>query len=207
MYDQTKKSSHVHNICKFMSLKNDAVVRTLSILEFDFCFHLEYDPEVASYQSQPDGFKYRFNNRLCRYTPDFLVEDGNSEAAFFEVKHSSQILKPDFRARFAEKQRISLSEYGKRLILVTEKQIRLDPVIGNLKLLHRYSGLQTITALQKAVLKFVQKHQQVTLLDVALSLGTSERETLISALSWISNGTLKTNVRNTAFGLDSVVWS
>ncbi|MBD1388384.1 MULTISPECIES: TnsA endonuclease N-terminal domain-containing protein [Echinimonadaceae] len=207
MYDQTKKSSHVHNICKFMSLKNDAVVRTQSLLEFDFCFHLEYNSDIARYHSQPFGFQYRFNNRLCRYTPDFLVESRNSEAAFFEVKHSSQILKPDFRARFAEKQRISLGEHGKRLILVTEKQIRLDPVIGNLKLLHRYSGLQTITEVQKAILKFVRKHQRVTLLDVALSLGTSESETLISALSWISNGTLKTNIRNTAFGLDSVVWS
>ncbi|MBF4436914.1 endonuclease, partial [Vibrio anguillarum] len=55
MFDQTKKSSHVHNICKFMSLKNDAVVRTLSILEFDFCFHLEYNPNIKSFTSQPFG--------------------------------------------------------------------------------------------------------------------------------------------------------
>jgi hypothetical protein len=36
MYDQTKKASYVHNIRKFMSLKNDSVLRTMSVLEFDF---------------------------------------------------------------------------------------------------------------------------------------------------------------------------
>ena len=34
-----------------MSLKNDAVVRTLSVLEFDFCFHLEYNVDVESFIS------------------------------------------------------------------------------------------------------------------------------------------------------------
>lgn len=61
MYDQTKKSSHVHNIRKFMSLKNDAVVRPLSILESDFCFHHEYNPDVKGYIYQPHGFYYYFN--------------------------------------------------------------------------------------------------------------------------------------------------
>ncbi len=59
MFDQTKKSSYVQNICKFMSLQNDTVVRTLSILEFDFCFHLEYHPNIKSFTSQPFGFHYK----------------------------------------------------------------------------------------------------------------------------------------------------
>jgi hypothetical protein len=65
-----------------MSLKNDAVVRTLSILEFDFCFHLEYNPEVHAFSSQPSGFLYQFNQRQCRYTPDFLVTDQNQQSTF-----------------------------------------------------------------------------------------------------------------------------
>lgn len=73
MFDQTKKSSHVHNICKFMSLKNDSVVRTMSMLEYDFCFHAEYNPQIVRYESQPHGFEYYFNGRYCRYTPDFQV--------------------------------------------------------------------------------------------------------------------------------------
>ena len=140
MFDQTKKSSHVHNICKFMSLKNDAVVRTLSILEFDFCFHLEYNVDIKSFTSQPFGFHYQFNNRKCRYTPDFLATDRDDHSTFFEVKHSSQILKPDFRDRFKEKQRVALNDFNRRLVLVTEKQISMGPSLDNFKLLHRYSG-------------------------------------------------------------------
>ena len=48
MYDQTKKSSHVHNIRKFMILKNDAVVRTTSALEFDFASTLNTTQTLKS---------------------------------------------------------------------------------------------------------------------------------------------------------------
>ncbi|WP_047048037.1 TnsA endonuclease N-terminal domain-containing protein, partial [Vibrio mexicanus] len=143
MYDQTKKSSAVHNICKFMSLKNDSVIRTMSILEFDFCFHAEYNPKVARYESQPFGFEYLFNGRTCRYTPDFQLFNDSDNGTLVEVKHSSQTTKEDFRVRFAEKQRVAKKDHQKKLILVTEKQIRAGFFLSNLKLLHGYSGLRT----------------------------------------------------------------
>lgn len=206
MFDQTKKSSHVHNICKFMSLKNDAVVRTLSILEFDFCFHLEYNADIKSFTSQPFGFHYQFNNRKCRYTPDFLATDHDDHSTFFEVKHSSQILKPNFRDRFEEKQRVAFSEFNRRLVLVTEKQIRMGPTLDNFKLLHRYSGLRTVTEFQKLVLAFIQRKQMVKLQEVSLYFGLSEQDTLISTLPWISSGQVKTDLNNIGFGLETYVW-
>ncbi|EIA1497132.1 Tn7 transposase TnsA N-terminal domain-containing protein [Vibrio parahaemolyticus] len=206
MFDQTRNSSHVHNICKFMSLKNDAVVRTLSVLEFDFCFHLEYNPDVERYLSQPHGYHYQFNNRKCRYTPDFLVFDRQERSSFIEIKHSSQILKPDFRARFAEKQRVALEEYGKRLILITEQQIRINPIFNNLKLLHRYSGLHSVTKVQKSVLGYIQRKQRVKLYEVSEYLGLSEHETLTSTLCWLSSGKVKTDFKSADFSLNSYVW-
>ncbi|HHC6550081.1 TnsA endonuclease N-terminal domain-containing protein [Vibrio parahaemolyticus] len=206
MFDQTKKSSHVHNICKFMSLKNDAVVRTLSILEFDFCFHLEYNADIKSFTSQPFGFNYQFNNRKCRYTPDFLATDHDDHSIFFEVKHSSQILKPDFRDRFKEKQRVALNDFNRRLVLVTDKQIRMGPTLNNFKLLHRYSGLRTVTEFQKLVLAFIQRKQMVKLQEVSLYFGLSEKDTLISTLPWISSGQVKTDLNGIGFGLETYVW-
>jgi hypothetical protein len=189
-----------------MSLKNDAVVRTLSILEFDFCFHLEYNADIKSFTSQPFGFHYQFNNRKCRYTPDFLATDHDNHSTFFEVKHSSQIQNADFRARFAEKQRIALEEYDKRLILITEKQIRVNPIFNNLKLLHRYSGLHSVTTVQKSVLGYIQRKQRVQLYDVSQYLGLSEHETLISTLCWLSSGRIKTDFKSADFSLSSYVW-
>ncbi|MCC4815421.1 endonuclease [Vibrio lentus] len=206
MYDQTKKSSAVHNICKFMSLKNDSVVRTMSMLEYDFCFHAEYNPPIVRYESQPHGFEYYFNGRYCRYTPDFQLFDSIDTPSLIEVKHSSQILKPDFRARFREKQLVAKAEYGKKLILVTEKQIRTGFLLSNLKLLHGYSGIRTITDIQKHVLQFVQANRSVTLHHLSHQLKISPDETLTAALCWLSSGEIQTDFNQKKFDLENSVW-
>lgn len=121
-------------------------------------------------------------------------------------KHSSQILKPDFRNRFEEKQRVALNEFNRRLVLVTEKQIRMGPTLDNFKLLHRYSGLRTVTEFQKLVLAFIQCKQMVQLQEVSLYFGLSEQDTLISTLPWISSGQIKTDLNNIGFGLETYVW-
>ncbi|NUW71696.1 TnsA endonuclease N-terminal domain-containing protein [Vibrio mediterranei] len=206
MYDQTKKSSAVHNICKFMSLKNDSVIRTMSMLEFDFCFHAEYNPKVTRFESQPFGFKYRFNGRECRYTPDFQICNYDNFSTLVEVKHSSQINKADFRARFSEKQRVAKQEHQKSLILVTEKQIRTGFFLANLKLLHSYSGLRTVTPLQKRLLQIIKKKRFVLLSDVANELCISDDQAVTSALCWLASGDIKADLKSVRFGLDSHVW-
>lgn len=206
MYDQTKKSSHVHNIRKFMSLKNDAVVRTMSVLEFDFCFHLEYNPDIKSFSSQPFNLSYCFNGRNCRYTPDFLVTDNDGKDFIVEVKHSSQISKPDFKVRFAEKKRYALENHSYYLQLITEKQIRINPILNNLKLLHRYSGLHTVTEAEKFVLNYIKRKNKVQLYDISEALGLSEHETMITTLCWLSSGKIKTDLTKDSFGLTSYVW-
>ncbi|AXT73705.1 TnsA endonuclease N-terminal domain-containing protein [Vibrio sp. dhg] len=206
MYDQTQKASYVHNIRKFMSLKNDAVVRTMSVLEFDFCFHLEYNPNVKSFISQPDSLYYLFNGRRCRYTSDFLVKGLNGQSSLIEVKHSSKINNPDFRARFAEKKKTAIECYGLGLRLVTDKQIRINPILNNLKLLHRYSGFHTVTEVEKFVLKYIQRNKNVQLRDMSEVLGLSEQETIISSLCWLSSGKIQTDLKGSEFGLDNYVW-
>ncbi|MFM2478416.1 TnsA endonuclease N-terminal domain-containing protein [Celerinatantimonas sp. MCCC 1A17872] len=206
MYDQTHKSSYVHNIRKFMSLKNDAVVRTMSVLEFDFCFHLEYNPDVKRFSSQPINLAYFFNGRSCRYTPDFLVTSIDGKDVLVEVKHSSQIFKPDFKARFMERKRSAQDNYGYQLNLITEKQIQLNPILNNLKLLHRYSGLHTVTEAEKYVLSYIRRKQKVQLYDISEALGLSEHETMISTLCWLSSGKIKTDLAKESFGLTNYVW-
>ncbi|CAH8241965.1 hypothetical protein VAE122_3160001 [Vibrio aestuarianus] len=90
--------------------------------------------------------------------------------------------------------------------MVTEKQIRIDPIFSNLKLLHRYSGLHTVTKVQKSVLGFIQRKQKVQLREVSEYLGLSEHETLISTLCWLSSGRVRTDIRSSDFGLNSYVW-
>jgi hypothetical protein len=151
----------------------------MSVLELDFCFHLEYNPDVQSFSSQPINLAYCFNGRSCRYTPDFLVTSTSKQELLVEVKHSSQISKPEF-----EKKRVAKADYGYELRLITEKQIRINPILNNLKLLHRYSGLHTVIGAERYVLKYIQRKQKVQLYDISKSLGLTEHETLISARCW-----------------------
>lgn len=206
MYDQTKKSSHVHNIRKFMSLKNDDIVRTMSLLEFDFCFHLEYNPDIKSFSSQPQEYYYYFNNRRCRYTPDFLLTDVLGKNRLVEVKYSKKTKTADFISRFIERKKAIKNDCGLDVILVTEKQIRINPILNNLKLLHRYSGLHTVTEIEIFILKYIQSKQKVQLREVSEALGLTKHETLISTLCWLSSGKVKTDLKSNDFGLSNYVW-
>ena len=113
----------------------DTVFTVESALEFDACFHLEYSHDITSYEAQPEGFIYEFNERPCPYTPDFRVVDECGNAYFIEVKPSDRVAEPDFLQRFPIKQQKAI-ELRSPLKLVTERQIRVDPILGNLKLLH-----------------------------------------------------------------------
>nr|WP_253822874.1 hypothetical protein [Vibrio coralliilyticus] len=82
----------------------------------------------------------------------------------------------------------------------------MGPTLDNFKLLHRYSGLRTVTEFQKLVLMFIQHKQMVKLEEVSLYFGLSEQDTLISTLPWISSGQVKTDPNSISFGLETYVW-
>ncbi|NAW93560.1 hypothetical protein CAG68_06160 [Vibrio sp. V42_P2S4T144] len=82
----------------------------------------------------------------------------------------------------------------------------MGPTLNNFKLLHRYSGLRTVTEFQKLVLAFIQRKQMVKLQEVSLYFGLSEKDTLISTLPWISSGQVKTDLNGIGFGLETYVW-
>ncbi|WP_310736078.1 MULTISPECIES: TnsA endonuclease N-terminal domain-containing protein [unclassified Pseudoalteromonas] len=58
---------------------------------------------MAAFEAQPLGYEYEFDNRTCRYTPDFLITHTDGTQKFIEVKPQSKIADEDFRARFVDK--------------------------------------------------------------------------------------------------------
>lgn len=99
-----------------------------------------------------------------------------------------------------------MSTLNKKLILITEKQIRINPILNNLKLLHRYSGLQTVADIQYDILKIVQQSQKIQLHDISRRLGISEADTLSGTLTWLSQGKLNTDLKSADISLDTHVW-
>lgn len=61
------------SITKFPAQKSSRSMVVLeSPLERDFCYHLEFDQDVVSYEPQPEGYEYVLDGELRFYTPYFL---------------------------------------------------------------------------------------------------------------------------------------
>lgn len=165
-----RKPSPNKNVYKFASTKVSSVIMCESSLEFDACFHHEYNDSIESFGSQPEGFKYEFNGKLLPYTPDSLILYKNGVEEYHEYKPYSKISSPLFREQFIAKRAASL-ELGRQLILVTDRQIRVNPILNNLKLLHRYSGVYGISSIQNELLSFIHKSGVIKLNDISSQIG------------------------------------
>ncbi|MDD9173522.1 TnsA endonuclease N-terminal domain-containing protein [Aliivibrio sp. S2TY2] len=204
MYVRTLKQSQVKNISKFMSLKNDSIIRTESMLEFDMCFHLEYSPDVVSFESQPQGFYYEYQGKHLPYTPDFLITHSSGRQQLLEIKPLSKTQRPDFQSKFIQKQQAA-QKLNLSLILITEKQIRTGHLLNNFKLLHRYSGLHNISATQKSIINLIQTVNKIQINQIANRLNISNGEVLAGVLSWQSKGVLQTVYTNEIINGNSIV--
>ncbi|KZN46699.1 TnsA endonuclease N-terminal domain-containing protein [Pseudoalteromonas luteoviolacea] len=200
------KHSRVKNLYKFASQKNKATCLVESSLEFDACFHFEYSREIKTFEAQPLGFEYEFDGRICRYTPDFLITHHEKPQKYIEVKPYSKIANPEFRARFAQKQLVAKELIGIELILVTDKQIRVYPTLDNLKLLHRYSGFQSLTDLQLSIIQLLNQWRKLSIQDLAMTLKASIGEVLASVYRLLSLGSVNSDL-NTELTLESVIWA
>lgn len=181
------------------------VLTVESSLEFDACFHFEYTSTVSSYEAQPEGFYYSFGDKQLPYTPDFLVFDEARGSRFIEVKPCTELESEEFREKFRGRQRSAL-EHGIPLFLVTDKQIRVDPILCNLKLLHRYSGLKTLTPLHLMLLDIVRKSGKVRVQDLVHETGEPISAVLTSVISWLAIGEMSSDLSSGKLGVDSIVW-
>lgn len=200
------KHSRVKNLYKFASQKNKDTCLVESSLEFDACFHFEYSREIKTFEAQPLGFEYEFDDRTCRYTPDFLLTHHEKPQKYIEIKPYSKIANPEFRARFAQKQLFAKEQIGIELILVTDKQIRVYPTLDNLKLLHRYSGFQSLTDLQLSIIQLLNQWHKLTIQDLVMTLKASIGEVLASVYRLLSLGSINSDL-NAELSLESVIWA
>jgi len=200
-----RKPSPNKNVFKFASAKASEVIMCESTLEFDACFHHEYNDEIKSYGSQPQGFKYEFNSKTLPYTPDALIIYNNGVEKYHEYKPLSQISSPLFRDKFKAKRAASL-KLGKELILVTDKQIRVNPILNNLKLLHRYSGVYGVSDIQQKLLKLIQESGALKLNYVSNHFNLSNGEARSFAYALIHKGLLKADLNCDEFSKNPTLW-
>ena len=200
-----RKPSPNKNVFKFASAKVSDVIMCESTLEFDACFHHEYNDEIENFGSQPEGFKYQFNGKILPYTPDTLILYKNGIEKYHEYKPYSKISSPLFREKFIAKKQASLL-LGRELILVTDKQIRVNPVLNNLKLLHRYSGVYGINAAQRELLILIRKSGAIKFNDVSSQLGLSIGEARSFLYALIHKGCVKADLNRDDLTHNPTLW-
>lgn len=122
---------------KFPSSKLNRMVHCESPLERDAVYHFEYHPLVESYQEQPSvEYYYDAAGAQHRYYPDFQLNFTDGRVLLVEVKPVRYLTIKKVRdqltyvaARFAEQNRL--------FRVMTEQEIRREPLFSNLKELHQ----------------------------------------------------------------------
>lgn len=139
------------NIGKFPSLKMKRSIYWESLIERDLIFLLEYDPEVTSYEEQPDPVTYMLAGKQRHLTPDFFVERGGP-TQIIEVKPEAKMEKYTeiFREVRWECRQAGRGEF----VVATEKMIRVEPKLGNIKFLFRYARTHILLSHQKLLQNF-----------------------------------------------------
>lgn len=124
-------------VYKFPSIKLGRTVYCESGLELDYVYLLDTDHgDVITFQEQPGKIKYHFNDRLHKYTPDFMVIRPNKRQ-IVEVKPEAKASSEEYRTLFGIIEPIC-REAGYEFIVATDVKIRVQPRLQNIKLLWKY---------------------------------------------------------------------
>jgi len=164
-----------------------------SSLEYDCCYYLEYSDDVVCYQSQPKGYRFPYQGKEHPYTPDFLVYKKDGTSYLIEVKPLSKTFSPEFQDKFRQNQ-IVANELGTSLLLVTDRQVRNDVHLNNLKLVHRYSGCIENTSHLESVWSAVIQSSSICIKALSEILNLTIGEVFASVLRLIGLGKAKTKL-------------
>lgn len=154
------------------------VVSGDSYLEFDFALATDaQDDDIVAMVAQPFTLQINLKRRRTSWTPDFLIERRAGPRELVEVKPLAKIRStdPDKNAEAKERLeacRVAAEEAGYRFRLVTEQEIRIEPMLYNARLIHRHNGPFADNALLlKAVLALMTLGPCPTVADLGAVVG------------------------------------
>ncbi len=132
-----KNRGYKQAVGNFSSCKMKTSVWYDSSLKRDFLYWLEFDPEVVSYTTQAISFDYYSKGKLKQYVPDFQVIRHQKEQ-IIDVNYK-KIIESDRYKRLYQQLSGMCDEKGWKFVALTESEVRLEPILSNIKLLYRYA--------------------------------------------------------------------
>jgi len=98
--------------------------------------HLEMAPQVIRFREQPITTRLRVNGRACRYTPDIYAEQEDG-LFVYEVKPEKDLAE---YAELFDAAHQFFGEHGYNFVVVTDTQLKQEPLLTNRRLLLRYAS-------------------------------------------------------------------
>jgi hypothetical protein len=137
-----------------------------SLVERDYMYLLDFDPQVSYWHEQPFKIRYVLDRKTHYYTPDFEVHRG-AKKKVVEVKTQPQVdsgkFDPIFRAATS-----ACADDGYEYVIATDKMIRQQPKLDNIKKLWKYARTPILPQHQLLAAEFFQvnKVEEVELGDL-----------------------------------------
>ena len=121
----------------FISCKMNTSVWYKSVLQRDFMYWLEFDPDVVLYTTSTEPLKYYDKGIEKLYYPDFQIIR-HQKKQIVDLKFQKAIKSKQYRQLYpllCEVCKDAEWEYT----ALTELQVKQEPTISNIKLLYRYA--------------------------------------------------------------------
>ena len=161
----------------FPSLKLGRMVEFESLIERDFVFLLDFEPDVAFFVEQPLTIEYEQDGRRRHYTPDFHVV-WKRQNILVECKPEQLIHLPLNQAK-SEVAREWCTARGWRFQLVTDNQLRSGYRLENVKFLTQFARYQIEPALKRRIHAFLAATARpVTVGEIMATLGAGNPSSL-----------------------------
>jgi hypothetical protein len=192
------------NIGKFPSIKMGRVIKWETLIERDEIYLLEYDREVTAYEEQPERIHYVLDGKKHHYTPDFKVER-SGKIQIVEVKRKKEVDKGKYTSLFREIKG-QCRQNGRKFVVATDEMIRVEPQLGNIKMLYRYARVLVLVHHQVLCKRFFRDRHETAIRDLYEYFSSEEVENglqvIYALLYW---GYLEIDLMK-PIELDSTVW-
>jgi hypothetical protein len=138
-----------NTIGKFPSLKMQRMVAYESLIEKDFIYVLDYEPDVTWFEEQPLTITYEHEGKTRRYTPDFHVVRGGQHW-LVECKPEKFVDKEENQRKFNAAESWC-AERGWVFCVVTAQDLRQGQRLENIKLMSPYARHPALPPLRSAI--------------------------------------------------------
>jgi hypothetical protein len=168
-------------IGRFPSLKMRRMVAFESLIEQDYLYLLDFEPDVLAFSEQPLQIEYVWEEKKHHYTPDFhvILEKGEE---LIECKPRKLVDRDDNQRKFRAAQEWCCNK-GLCFRVVTEEEIRAGNRLNNIKLLTRHARASfSPEIIQRSILILRSIQYPKSLADVARVILPEDLEQGISIL-------------------------